>query len=140
MYKILCATIILFFLLQPAIAEDSKTIRITEDHPVFQKIKENIPPIVRDADLEVTCKIYTKPNTGYLEVKTLSPHRRIDSFYYRADVTYGEHGAIVTSTVDLNLRRGHCRFLNRLRGLIERIAERIILEEQAKLILDAGQN
>lgn len=139
MYKILLAALISFSLLHSASAEDSKTIRITEDHPVFQKIKENIPPIVRDADLEVTCKIYTKPNTGYLEVKTLSPHRRINSFYYRADVRYSDSGAIVTSVVDLKLRRGHCRLMNRLRALIERIAERIILEEQAKLILDAGR-
>lgn len=140
MHKLFLAALTFFFLLHPAIAEDSKTIRITEDHPVFQKIRDNIPPIVRDADLEVTCKIYTKPNIGYLEVKTLSPHKRINSFYYRADVKYSDSGAIVTSVVDLKLRRGHCRFMNRLRALIERIAERIILEEQAKLILDAGGN
>jgi len=138
MVKILAAALTLsFFLLNSAIAEDSKTYRISEDHPVFQKIRDNIPPIVRDADLEVTCKVWTKPNIGYLEVKTLSPHGRVNSFYYRADVRYSDGGAIVTSTVDLQLRRGRCRFMNRIRSLIERIAERIILEEQAKLL--AGQ-
>jgi hypothetical protein len=138
MYKIFAAALLSFFLLTEASAEDSKTVRISEDHPVFQKIRENIPPIVKDADLEVTCKVYTKPNIGYLEVKTLSPHGRVNSFYYRADVSYGESGAIVTSTVDLQLRRGRCRLMNRIRGWIERIAERIILEEQAKL-LTTGQ-
>lgn len=119
-------------------AEDSKTIKITEDHPIFRKIKEHIPPIVSDANLEVTCKIYTKPNTGYLEIKTLEPFKRIVSFYYRADVSYNEHGAVVTSVVDINLKRGRSCFLNRLRAIIERIAERIVLEEQAKAVLEAG--
>lgn len=133
------AAIILFSLLNSAYAETEKTIRITEDHPVFQKIRDNIPPIVRDADLEVTCKIYTRPNVGYLEIRTLSPHGRVNSFYYRADISYSGGGAVVSSTVDLQLRRGRCRLLNRIRSLIERIAERIILEEQAKAILEAGQ-